>query len=147
MPAKLRDVAGNDVVVGVGNDAQLEAHGLELRQCRNDFAERRHPRDGRGQSLTVLWVARQPKLFQGQLQALGTQFAERTIRRDLLQSMLVAVIDLDQAVDIHGMLAFVAQNIGHHGFQAFIPLNQRAVAIESQPFGAWSVLQCHGSIL
>jgi DNA-binding transcriptional LysR family regulator len=40
------------------------------------------------------------------------------------------VVHLDQAIDINGVVALVAQNLGDHGLQAFIPLNQRAVAIE-----------------
>ncbi|MNK85625.1 hypothetical protein D3C87_1055100 [compost metagenome] len=48
MPAQLRDIAGNDVVVGVGDDAQLEAHFLELREGRDHLGKRRHPRNRRG---------------------------------------------------------------------------------------------------
>ncbi|MNK85626.1 hypothetical protein D3C87_1055110 [compost metagenome] len=81
------------------------------------------------------------------MQTEGAQLTERAMRRNLLQPMLVPVVDLDQALDLHAVLALFAQNLGHHGFQTFIPLNQRAVAIEGQPFGARSVFKGHREIL
>ncbi|MNI72477.1 hypothetical protein D3C73_1284230 [compost metagenome] len=144
---KLCHVTGNDVVIGIGHDAQFEAHLLELRKGRDHFGKRRHPRDRPGQALTVFRHARQTQFLQRQAQTKRAQLAERTMRRNLFQVMFVPVIHLDQALGIHGMLALVTQNVGHHSFQAFVPLNQGAVAIEGQPFGAPSIFECHRSIL
>lgn len=147
MPAELRDIASDDVVIGVGHDAQLEAHGLEPRQRLNHLGKRRHPWNRPGQALTVFGQTRQPQLLQGPLQAEGAQLAKRTVRRGLLQLMFMPVVHRDQAIDVDRVLALVLQDVGGHGFQAFIPLNQRAVAIEGQPFGARGVLECHERFL
>lgn len=69
--AELRDVAGNDVVVGVGDDAQFETHGFQFTQGLDHLGKRRHFRDRGGQTLAVFGQARQAQFFQGHLQAEG----------------------------------------------------------------------------
>ena len=61
------------------------------------------------------------------------------------EAMFMAIIDFDQVPDVDLMLALLAENVPDHSFEAFVPLNQRAVAIEGQPLRARCVSQCHWS--
>ena len=62
--AQLRHVARDDVVVGVGDDAQPKAHALELGQRGHDLLEGRHRGDATGQQFDVGGRVRQPQFLQ-----------------------------------------------------------------------------------
>ncbi|MNL62391.1 hypothetical protein D3C87_1864120 [compost metagenome] len=53
MPTQLCDIARNDLVIGIRDDAQAEARLLQHGQRIHDFGKRRHGRDAVDQHLGV----------------------------------------------------------------------------------------------
>jgi len=75
-------------------------------------------------------VAGQAEFLERETQPVARHRAKRAIRRSLLQRMFMPVIDFDEPGRIDLIPILRAQDF-RDGRLAFVPLDQRAVAIEA----------------
>lgn len=83
------------------------------------------------------------QIVHGQPQRFARDVGETPMGRGALQPMFVLVVDTQEPRGRRGALCPLigGQNAGHGGLQAFIPLDQGAVAVESEPLRAREVIQ------
>ncbi|MNV63465.1 hypothetical protein D3C71_1560610 [compost metagenome] len=96
MPAQLRDVARDDLVVGIRDDAQAEARLFQHGQRAHDFGERGHGRDAVDQHLGVFRAVRKAQVLHAQAQRFSSDIGKVAVRRRAFQAMFMLVVNMQE---------------------------------------------------
>jgi hypothetical protein len=132
MTAELRHVTGDDVVVGIGGDAELETHTLQRTERAHHLGKGRHLRDARGQDLGIAPLVAQPELGHTEAQALGGDGAECAMRFLLLERKLMPVKPCDEARGIDGRVLLAQDPFDRRG----LDLAASNLAADARPRGS-----------